>query len=1337
MVMALPFVFAGLGGVIGASVGFTTAGISIGWLVGSWIMGPLNAKNNIFDPGAQELPKINQSLRGVTMPVLFGTNLVSSNIVWQNNFHYIKKTSGGGGKGGGSGGGGKGGAKTVSYEYLIDIVYHLGMPYVPGELFKIWSFNNLIDKKSLDNFLTDISGTNSLDVSSGKSFRTSNPGTSRSSNTSSVGPKLKYREAAYFPGNHPEVGSWAYMDGVMGNHIVWPGTAWVGFKDLSMGASPQIPLLTFELGPAETSIEEVLSDGWVTGDLTNNRQFVGPGIKDAFRNIWVMSEHGEENPTATASCYSNAGSLLSSTTLSDLHIARRADWWDATFGYAVHSVGNHNAFISGDGTRLVVLTHAQGTFSNPQTGFQFFHIYLIGSDGSLTATGGVVQASTGDQPNVHGIGQACFGQVGYGTNDDAIFYFGSNASLGELTLIFAPSINEMEGVSLKGLKCNRYLYVSTGLGNIYQFFPWYSNPATYLPKVSSSTALVEYWRFYSYFGKQYVAEQYVPAGGTWQDATFDPAAPSGALIYFEFPVTDFTFVSGATSTTVTGSLSAPVICTDVLTDSTGATFTFFSDDQTDFTTGGAQTLNNYAPNISAQLYTSDPISINVAFHMSFETDSAWTATEKPIRVRIKGFLYNAITGDFAYQYSADTNGGDLIDTYGGTNQTLLNLTQSVLLTDDDTLTYMLFTSSASPAILPNRVLKIGIAEINYGSQIDLYPPLIIKEVLTHALFGLFPGEDIIDETTYNSAYAYCVANDIKVSTQYRREETGQNIFELLLATYGGWLVVDAATNKIKFGVSDLSPGVVRTIDNNHLVRTDQEKPPIKTTKGAAQDTYNLIRVNFIDRNLDYVQNQIEEGDEVDQDLNGLRLREFPPVFVMSERLARRIALRALWSNLYPRDTHAFTLGFKDADLEPGDIITLVDSFSNINQICQIVKWEENVRGQFDVLAHQQFLNIPSLIPANVTSAQWDFVNNWDLSSSYTSITSAYAFERTGAPNGLDYVKAFELPLEYESGSSPRIRVGWLPKGPSRGASIYVSPDGTTYASRGYNDIGPIGGRLLTALDANPLVPMVESVNVVLHPATEYSANSPVFYFNETLPEVTQSAMHVGMGNIWVGSEMLAYSGVSLVSQNTYRLDRVYRGWGGTVIGAHSSWDFFFRRDEGMFMYEYSAEDIGTTMHFKVVPVGFDGTEFDISSVTGVAYTVTGKGYRPQLPANIQVGSMRGVTAFNVGSAADLTVYWHDSAAVSGWGAGGYGTNPGGYGGYISDVSSLGYFVSVVGSGGTVVRSTYVSTPAYTYTNSQNFADNGAWRGNVAIKVLPTAPYGNAELTRVISLGVFF
>jgi hypothetical protein len=78
---------------------------------------------------------------------------------------------------------------------------------------------------------------------------------------------------------------------------------------------------------------------------------------------------------------------------------------------------------------------------------------------------------------------------------------------------------------------------------------------------------------------------------------------------------------------------------------------------------------------------------------------------------------------------------------------------------------------------------------------------------------------------------------------------------------------------------------------------------------------------------------------------------------MNGSCATNIANRALWANLYGKDSYAFKLGRKDADLVPGTLITLVDSFDSTLQSgvrARIVKWKESKRLEFDVTAVREY-----------------------------------------------------------------------------------------------------------------------------------------------------------------------------------------------------------------------------------------------------------------------------------------------------------------------------------------------------------------------------------------------
>ena len=71
--------------------------------------------------------QISTVARGRGVPLLYGTNKVSADMIWANDFHYVKYTqsnSNSSGKGGVGGGGGKaGGSGSTEYFYFASLMY--------------------------------------------------------------------------------------------------------------------------------------------------------------------------------------------------------------------------------------------------------------------------------------------------------------------------------------------------------------------------------------------------------------------------------------------------------------------------------------------------------------------------------------------------------------------------------------------------------------------------------------------------------------------------------------------------------------------------------------------------------------------------------------------------------------------------------------------------------------------------------------------------------------------------------------------------------------------------------------------------------------------------------------------------------------------------------------------------------------------------------------------------------------------------------------------------------------------------------------------------------------
>lgn len=616
---------------------------------------------------------------------------------------------------------------------------------------------------------------------------------------------------------------------------------------------------------------------------------------------------------------------------------------------------------------------------------------------------------------------------------------------------------------------------------------------------------------------------------------------------------------------------------------------------------------------------------------------------------------------------------------------------------------------------------LGTLTITGGS--DVTPPYIIRQILTNPIFGV-NSRLVVDEASYTLAVQFCEAAFVKVSTQYTREGAMLSSIDQLLALYGGYLAINGGT--VKFGVQAFSDVAVRTIDNDHLV-IEGDTPPVKIEKPAPQDGFNKIRVNFLDRALDYRQNFVEVSDEVDMDFNGTRFKEFPATFVMSAGLAGQTAIRALWNNLYGRDIYNFTLGWKDCDLEAGDVITLIDSFHpelNAGTRARIVTWNERERGKFQVKAVKE---IGDYMNATYTTSA--VTNNSD------GRLSAYPIEPCRE------FRMYELPREFQ-GADASVFVGYNQGSQVRGAELFLSADNVSYALASVVEPFIISGIFGSALAARDHGFVERNHTVYIMPSSGFSTTTPTWAQTISLDDISELSRAAGLGVIIAGSEAIAVEGLNLVSQNTYRINKMYRGWGGTAPQAHSSGAYWHKHGTGIFRQTINADKIGTTFYYKVVPYNFAGNPYDVSSITANSYTVRGHYWVPQGPSALSVyvttpstlpntfaGQYKAVTS----GGCDVQVGWSDSARMEGHGFAGYGRL--GYGHFTADESHT-WRVQVMSSTA-VVRSTVVTSGPFVYTLAQNSADFNGFAHDFAVRVTPRNSYGDAIWSETRTIGIIW
>ena len=1303
-----------VGPAITASIGFMIGGplgAAIGWTVGAWLFAPSAAEDNeIFDPGAEELPSPNQALRGTTMPVIFGTVRINSNIVWTKNFTTVRNetTTGSGGKSGGSGGPSKSGSSPaqISYEYKWDMMFHIGMSPLPVTIFGGWVGANRISSNTIQAIL------------------------SGSGNYAFVVPDQNAKDDvdftfddAYFGRAYPtgaDEPAWDGFEVAEGHSARWPHTAYVIFDQLNLGSSPRVPQFSWEVGPGEGSFNfnsEFRSTALVGVDMTYVQGIMqlDSGVfliatvdSGGDTRVFVNADNGDEYSITKSRLRDDlvAGGLITLAEISaetDLVTfpVEHNKYFYATFNFQVAAMGTTSKYVG----ILYEITNT-GTFI-AHKGFRIDTIIIRApvTQDYLLMFGLMDDQALSDEMLILAMTP--------GTRGVYLYRLPSPARLLESTNFVNNSSQALQNTY--GLDLASYFegslttYFEHGSRSYYKQFGAIVGKA----RIGSTSVL---WDTDIFIVRTRLEINQPPVGtlSSWA-ATNDPLYPNGYITRVR--------VSKSISGGLT--LDSVEIVNDLFVDQANPLLVYpFEDDDEDRdgTIPAASDLTGYVGFTKQRL----PESVAsytwlILFPKVFATTPASNVSVTGNYTTVRAFLYDPFAGKATASgiqsgsyFSASTDLGVTVNTPGN------------LLPYFDTATGTVFLSGHYNSLTNARVVVGAFGSIDISGETDLYPPYIIKEILTNSVFGANINLSVIDSQSYSDALAYCTANNIQVSVIYNREESVLDIVAQLLALYGGFLVVTGG--KIKFGIQDVSNAPVRIIDNNRMLVTGEE-PPVTIISAARQDSYNKIRVNYFDRSLSYRQNQVEVSDEVDMDLNGVRVKEFPPKFVMSEALAGTIATKALWSNLYAREAYEFSLGLKDSDLEPGDVLTLVDSFHP--------ELSGGVRVRIGRIAQKE----PGQLRV-VAVRELDYV----FTSSFTALSVSSPTSRGiyvgGVGPPIDF-RAYELPYELQLGGA-QVLFGYNPSERTAGARLYLSPDNTTFAQAG--DIQPfiVSGIFNSALPYRSTGYVENNVEIFLSPTSGFSSASPTYVQTYNIDNVDAVGRGNGLGTLIAGSEALAMEGLTLIGQNHYRVAQLYRGWGGTPIQDHSSGSYWHRNGGGVLGANINEDQVGTTFYYKVVPYNFNGQAYNVASIPSKSWQVKGTPFLPQPIGNLDVYANSATNGqsipipssmyrnVNVGGS-PITVNWRPSSRTTGFGAGGFGA--GAYGRFTRDVATPDYFVSIL-SGNTVVRSVLVNTEVFVYSVDTNSTDFNGWSGQFQLQIRERNAYGDAPYTTIHSVNLF-
>lgn len=1327
MAQAIPLAGAAIGNFFGGNFGG-----QVGWMIGATVMNAVQPKpvQRAGDPSTA--PQVGSDIRGQTIPFMMGTVRAPGYIIWQNNFRAVKNTR--------KVGSGKQKGKQEFYTYDSDFIFHMGLTPTDYRIIGMWEGTERINDQSIAAITmadgSEYAGAPRADLpvsvtgALGARFFIPAYGPDRFANLQGAAAKTMSFTEAYYFGGHSAVGStpgWAYFQSAQGApNVRWPHTSWFGVRAFDLGDMPRIPPLNFEVQPAT---EPSLSGGWsdtnVCGPIASESMVpVGITIGGACTVFSSVSD------VVVIRVVSNTVPDLVLATLSGAQI--EADFPSANLGNT--NLGFIGALMV-PGTN-VLATFFAGVGQGSSGGQISLRCYTVDPDSGVLTTAGYCALDAQDgSTNV----SQWWTQVyccGLDANQQFLFVVGQQVTTNDVHVTkfpFPPVAGNL------------------ALADVWDVGGDYRKIISGLDKNFMDTAET-YWPFDS--GQPACCGMVLPFFLTESCYLYFYVNKARIRWALDNPSTDNTFITAQAATYPNGFFCKVLITQPFTVGSVEIAHADFTSNAPPFADAalnidgsdpGAWTSGFDAVDYSEQFYPgpsnfqypgSDWV---VIFHRQLDTPENCT---RGACAGVRGYSWNPGTGEFDFINSITLELEDVSLKFNvAASQkfdTLLNT--GAMVAYDPQFGGFLRVGARQSSAFNGYAAFMGRVRLD---AIDYTPPEIIKEIFCNNVIGFGQPETLIDSTSYNAAVEFCEKNGILVSGIWANQTPRTEVFEQLVSVYGGWVAWTGTY--LRFGNLTEVVSPVRTIDNFRFRQEerDEQKPPFNVSRQAKQDTVNRVTVKYQDRRLAYRDNEVTLDDEVDQDDSGPRARIVNTGLVMTKDTAYRMADRILFANLYARNVYdRVPVGWQDADILPGDVITLVDSFSQTNNVVRVARREEVGRGKYDLTCVDEL----------------DY-----LATSKPNVEAPDPTLRgvpTNTDRPLDFVM-YELPPEF-SPSGPRYFVGWAPGGATAAAGLYTSASTTGFRLQQSVAPYPDAGRTVTYLP--PTADVVLNARVLINARSSSLVGSSGYWFTGDLENYNALDRATGLSLLRIGSEMLSYEGATLIGNNVWQFDRLYRGVGGSPVSVHSAGDVFWAHNPadggGLFVTPYGQEQIGTTIFYKVVPVGFDGVEFDPSSVAYKSYTLRGTHFAPiamndlrvlvgspsaSLPAYLPVGRDYFATTSlyhinprrprNVGSGEgrNITLVWPETSRTSGYGIQGYGDR--GYGNFVDDSPLPFWAVTIIGSGGNIVGSATVNSPYFAYDATTNAAANGAWHGAVAFSVLPKNAYADAPYPAVVSLNL--
>lgn len=485
-------------------------------------------------------------------------------------------------------------------------------------------------------------------------------------------------------------------------------------------------------------------------------------------------------------------------------------------------------------------------------------------------------------------------------------------------------------------------------------------------------------------------------------------------------------------------------------------------------------------------------------------------------------------------------------------------------------------NSGSTAVAYSSPLQQNVSgSIIVGPTFDSDPALFMPDYVMDLNHGMGRPSSFMTATTGTNSYqSYVRSMGMLLSPYENTQRTASDfVSEILQITNSDAVWTGAGQLKIV-------PYADQPVAGNNFSYTPNITPvfsfgpddyiitggaaPVRLTRKSVANTYNHIKVEYLDRSNSYNTAIAEATDMDDINKNGERVMSTLSYHeITNASTARLVAQFLLQTNLYERNTVAFTVRADYGTLEPMDYIAVTDAGLVYNQqLFRCTKVITNPNHEVEIEAME--------IAGSVRTAplyQWQSVQGYNANFAVApgSVPTPVFMEASGT--FVDPAGGREL---YIGVCGPNGGTNW------GGCQVWMSFDNVTY-----DQIG-----MITSQSA------IGTLNAILPVGTSDPDTGNTLQLNLTNDSLTMTSgtaadadnnrilLAIDPNNGVGALEILSYASVTLVSTGNYSVTYMRRGQYNTTNQAHAAGAQFMLLNGDTFVLPIDPGWIGQTLFFK-------------------------------------------------------------------------------------------------------------------------------------------------------------